>query len=570
VAARRAAPVPVAPAAALRALERVARTFGGDAARTKLALLRRLARAALARPREVYRLHEALCFLAAYPDDARVHGAVRRMLDRFARRADLKRHAEALADTGIAGTPIEFAFFAPTALWLVRRDPRRMTIRWREFARAGRLEELLHLLATWSESPGLDEYDLGLRGWIERMKSSRETDAAFVVKRLAEALPDPATHEALYDALDPPMRLAADPKAFSRTTARAPVRAIHYRSGPLERTRPDFAREVARPPLAVRELSPREGRRYIELAREAMVTRSRDLDAFSWADPRDVRLIEFDQGLAFACLGMVPERRLLFESVYGFLTLRNGVPTGYVLTSALYRSCEVAYNVFETYRGADAARTYVRAVAMARHLFGADSFTIYPYQLGDGNDEAIESGAWWFYHKLGYRPRDAAARRIVRAELARMRRDPAHRSSHAVLRKLATANLYFHLGERRDDVIGRLPLANAGVAVTNLFARRFGSDRRRGERECAAEAAALLGVRSMRGWSAGERLGFERWSPVALLLPGVRGWSPADRRALVEVMRAKGGRRESDFVRRFDAHPKLGAALRRLAEKSAP
>jgi hypothetical protein len=91
-----------------------------------------------------------------------------------------------------------------------------------------------------------------------------------------------------------------------------------------------------------------------------MVTRARDLDAFSYADPRDVRLVDCGDGLVFACVGVRPERRLLLESVYAFLTLKNGVPIGYVLSSALYGSAEIAYNVFETWRGAEAGRVYGR------------------------------------------------------------------------------------------------------------------------------------------------------------------------------------------------------------------
>ena len=43
-------------------------------------------------------------------------------------------------------------------------------------------------------------------------------------------------------------------------------------------------------------------------------------------------------GLELAAIGMVPKRRLLLEAVYGFLTLKNGVPIGYVLNSALFGS----------------------------------------------------------------------------------------------------------------------------------------------------------------------------------------------------------------------------------------
>jgi hypothetical protein len=53
-------------------------------------------------------------------------------------------------------------------------------------------------------------------------------------------------------------------------------------------------------------------------------------------------VVEFAGGLAFACLGAIPARRLMLESVYGFLTLKNGVPIGYVLTSALFGSSELA------------------------------------------------------------------------------------------------------------------------------------------------------------------------------------------------------------------------------------
>ena len=93
--------------------------------------------------------------------------------------------------------------------------------------------------------------------------------------------------------------------------------------------------------------------------------RSRDLDAFSNADPGAVRLVDCGAGLQFACLEVRPERRLVFEAVYGFLTLKNGVPIGYVLLSALYRSAEVAYNVFDSFRGAETAAIYGRALAMA-------------------------------------------------------------------------------------------------------------------------------------------------------------------------------------------------------------
>ncbi|MHC4729443.1 MAG: hypothetical protein ACYS6Z_02480, partial [Planctomycetota bacterium] len=355
----------------------------------------------------------------------------------------------------------------------------------------------------------------------------------------------------------------------SRTRARAllPGLRVHYQGAPMKRGRPDLSDEVRRPPRSVRAVSVARGRELIDLARTAMVTRSRDLDVFRFGDPADVRLIDGGDGLTFVAIGVRPERRLLLEAVYGFLTLKNGVPIGYVLNSALFGSAEIAYNVFETYRGAEAGVVYGHVVAAVHHLFGADTFAIYPYQLGDGNREALDSGAWWFYQKIGFRPRDPEALRLMRAELKRMKTDPRHRSSIATLRELARHNVYFHLGKPRDDIIGELRSSTVGLQVTDYLADRFGSDRARGERVCAREAARRFGVRSWAKWTAGARLAWRRWSPLLLLFDGVERWSPAERHAAVQVVRAKGGRRESDFALRFDRHARMRREVLRLARE---
>jgi hypothetical protein len=552
-------------ARALARLEAIRQEFGPAAARERLALLRRLERARLATAADVARLHEALCWARAHADSPRVLAQVMRMLQGFAQRADLRAHRAALEGSGIAGTDTRFRFYAATALRLARRWPAQLAYDWGAWDDPARLEELLPLLAAHGETPGLDEWDLGLRGWLERMKPPGMGDAAFVTRRLAARVPDSFLFERLHDGVDAPMRLAAGPGTPSRTLAAWPVKSYVWQRGPLRRARPDLREELRRPPLAVRPLPVRDGERIVQMAAEAMVTRARDLDVFAYGDPRDVQMVDCGDGLQFAAIGARPERRLLLESVYGFLTLRNGVPAGYVLTSALHGSAEIAYNIFETFRGGEAGAVYGRVLSMTRHLFGVDAFTIYPYQLGGaGNREGLESGAWWFYRKLGFEPLDRAARRIVAREEARMARDPAHRSSLATLRRLGESNVYWFEGRRRADVIGRLPLANVGLAVTDLLARHDGGDADRGA-ACVREAAALLGAGPARGWSASERLAFERWAPLVLLLPGVARWSPAERRALVAVIRAKGGRREVDFVRRYDAHAKLRAAVAALA-----
>ena len=549
----------------LEHLERSRAEFGGASETHKRVLLEALERRNLPAAGQVARLHEVLCFLRAYPDGPRLLAAVERMLEDFPRRADLGRHRAALTDTGIAGTATEFRFFWPTARWLARHWGRRLTLVWKDFEQRERLADLLPLLTLYGETPALDEIDYSPREWLARLKGPGETDAGFLVRRFAALPMDSFAREKLYDQLDPPLRIAAGDDTPSRTRAFHRTGPVAFQIEPLDRGRPDLTSELRRPPRSVRAVSRAEGQALIDLARASMVTRSRDLDAFSWGDPDDVRLADCGGGLQFAVIGVIPERRLMLEAVYAFLTLKNGVPVGYVLNSALYRSAEIAYNVFETWRGAEAGAIYGRVLATVRHLFGAGSFTIYPYQLGEGNAEALQSGAWWFYQKMGFRPRDRQARRLMGEELRHMRARPSHRSSIATLKRLAGANLYYHLGREREDIIGLLPLPTVGLAISRHIAGRFGSDRERAAPVLAREAARMLGVQGQRGWTAGERLAWRRWSPLVHVLPGVSRWTADDRRALVAVIRAKGGRRESEFVWRFDRHRRLREAIRRLA-----
>ncbi len=546
---------------ALKKLRRIIANFGKEWGAEKLGLIQVLSRARLTRTRDVFELHECLLFLRAYPDDPAVLAGVESELAHFAERADLRRHCQELANSGIAGTPIEFSFYWQTAEWLVQRFGRRLSIQWDCSDYEELLVERIPLFALWAETPALDALDLSPAEWIELMKSPAESDAEFLVKRIQAMAVDSSVLECFWNEMDLRLRLPWEPDGPSRTNAIWPLKKTVFQSRSLQRPRPDLRHEVLVPPVSIHNASLSDGERLVAMARDAMVTRERDLDAFIHGDPRDVRIVNCGENLQFVCIGVQPERRLLLECVYAFLTLKNGIPIGYVLTSALMESAEIAFNVFDTYRGAEAAHVYARVLAMVRALFNVDTFTVYPYQLGDGNDEGLRSGAWWFYQKLGFRARDRGALRIMAGELKKMRQDPAHRSSLATLRKLVPHNVYLDLGEPRDDVIGVFPLADVGQTVTRMIADRFGADRERATRELSDEVARLLPSPPWSKLPAEERQACERWAPLVACLD-VASWSKPERKALFEVMRSKGRQRESEFVAKFDRHARLRAALR--------
>ncbi len=553
------------PLSALRRLESLKFEFGPASAEKKRECLRDLKAGKLKSADQVLRLHEALCFLQAFPDSTEILQHVESLLDRFERRRDLREFAEKLTDSGIAGTPTRFTFYAAMAGWLVDHWPGQLQIDWAGFENIDRFEPYLTLLASYSETPALDSLALEVPEWIEQLKAPHETDADFVIRRLRQLVANNFLHERFYEEFNIPLVLSAGVDTPNRTRTKYDRSPVLFQTAPFVRGRPALAEERQQPPGPLQPVDRYESERLIDLAHTAMATRARDLDAFAYADVNDVQLVDDTCGLQFVLYGLLPERRFLLETQYGYLILKNGVPISYGAITCLFHSSEVAYTIFDTFRGGESARIYARTLVMVSHLFGCDTFMIDPYQLGEDNDDALQSGAWWFYQKLGYRPRDKKLLRLMEQELSKMRRRPSHRSPISVLKELSTDNVYLSLEESRDDVLGILDFPLLGMKITRLLADRFGADREEGLDVLAAEAAQRLDVPGRDAWTDGERLAWNRWSPLVALLPQLDRWPAADQQALVKLIRAKGGRSELNYLRQFDAHARLRKAVQQLA-----
>jgi len=126
-------------------------------------------------------------------------------------------------------------------------------------------------------------------------------------------------------------------------------------------------------------------------------------------------------------------------------------------------------------------------------------------------------------------------------------------------------NIYFHTQEARDDVIGLFPYENIGHVVTRHMAERYNGDHVLATNEATRSVARRLGVKDLSGWPMGEREAFRRWSILVELFPDLDHWSSSEKRDLVRLIRAKGGRSEAAFVRRSNAHTRLREAIRELA-----
>jgi hypothetical protein len=532
----------------------------------KLQLLRTLQRKRFTDSESIERFHDMLCFLRAYPDNAEILTQVEKCMSEFSSRSDLRKYKNELASSGIAGTPIDYRFFHPMAAWLTRHWGKYLQIDWPEVEDPEKLMEIMPLLVSLGESSLFDDFDYSAKEWLQRLKGENETEAEFLVKRINKIYRNSFEREALHDKLNLPFRLMPGPDTPAMTRARYLNKEVSYVKDTKKPKRPDLRQVINNHPVHIRKVSESEGEKLIDLARTAMVTHERDIDAFSYGSKKDVRLVDCDDGLQFICIGTIPERRYLLPGLYGFLNLKNGVPTGYFQVSVIGEMAEVSFNTFSSFRGADAAMIYARALAMTHRLFGIKTFVLDNYQLGHGNKEGLLSGVWWFYYKLGFRPRNRETLQVIRKELATMKRKPGHRSSLNTLTRLAEDYMYFELDPKKinEDLF---PMSwNIAPGISSYLASRFGADREKGIRICISEALSRLGIRKLPALSTDEKQAWERWAPLIIQLGGIERWSQANRRLLAKMVKAKGGQRESDYIHLFSQHKPLQRAIIKFAE----
>jgi hypothetical protein len=531
---------------------RIARRYGHGLPARKLEWMAVLARSQLRSARQVRVLHEALCFLEAYPDDARVLRAARRMLREFRDRADLKRHRHELTGSGIVGTDTPFRFFWPTAHWITRNWPGALVLERDDSDHARAILEALPLLLGPAQAEWLRNRRNPTLAVLDRLRPDQVTDADFLIG-LVEAMPcNEAYREAFFDRMDPPFLLRAGPATPQRTTARLEfVPSVVRPAGP-DRSRPDLHAEARRAPRKIRRLRAPEVAALIRLARISMITRERDVAVFQYPNLRDGWLVDDGGGLAFAWMGIEPPRRALLPATYAGLTLQNGVPVGYIQIEPLGLHAAVSFNTFETFRGGEAAHVLARLIAAARDAFGCKVFSIEPYQLGDGNDEGIESAAWWFYQRNGFRPQAREARRLAKREIQRATDNPEYRSSARILKRLARWHVFFTLDPTRR---ARLPKTAEALQAAVQELRRFGQANSTERRDAATAAArAVLRAGSLRPGS--ERT-LANWAGVVLALARRGRLSGHERRLLLAIIEAKASESEREYLRLLRRHERL-------------
>ena len=549
----------------LEQLDALKSQFGTANARKINALLRRLARLRIDDVDSLVRFHELLLFVRAYPHNTSVVQQTEKMLRdipaRVAQLRDLDADISELEHpevSGIAGMSVTDTFTFPIVSWLAQLKPTALSFYWEWFEDENRIGEIWPSLIPLLDEDTLVEANIPFREWLRNARG-RQTEVRWLIGRFRRLRLTETEQAQLYNSQKLYLEWRYSYRE-SRTGLRVPIKRIFFHEDPLiPRRDVRLEEEFNRPTPPTRKLSLSKGTLALDVARNASTVRYRELYGFTNGDPRSVYQISLGRGVELVVFTLPPEKRLPLRAYHSAMIYKNGVPIGYFEGLSLFERMESGFNLYYTFRDGETAWLYARILAVMKHLTGVTAFTLDPYQIGFDNEEGIESGAFWFYRKLGFRSMSGEIHKLTKNEEEKIAKRKNYRTTATTLRKLAAAPMILELDDSKKGDWDHFQLRQMGFAVQRLMAEKFSGDAERMREGAVRTISSLLGIESHINDQA-----LVDFALMLSLVPGLDQWSTDEKDALCQIIEAKGKGSESNYLRLMQKHERFREEVIRI------
>lgn len=556
----------------LSQLEESKRKFGADNGERTQQLLAQLGRRRFRDVDYLIRFHEALLFIRSHPQGKIAFQLAEGLLLTFGGRVQELRSAgvdltplDYIEYSGIAGMVISGSFSYDINRHLVNRHSSRVEVDWshKNHERLGAtLPRFLPLL--YEDS--LVEANIPYLTWLHAGKGGTRRDLEWLVRRF-ERLEIPERQKSeIFDSLELHTQWDLGNSRASRTLNKRRVRNVFYHTRPLiRRSEVSLDKEFQSPPLELTKLSRRQGEALQAMLRDATTVRYRELYGITHGDPASVVRANVGRGVEIFLWGLAPHRRLPLRAYHAGFTLKNGVPINYIEGITICERMEIGFNTFYTFREGESAWVYATVLKLLHQIAGVTCISIDPYQIGFHNEEAIDSGAFWFYRKLGFRPTRPKLGTLMMSQEKKIAANPTYRTPSRVLGRLSEGNMVYEAPGSPKGDWDRFSIRNLGLAVQRRMAREFDGDSESIRRVSAVEVTRALGMAS-KDLRQHERHAFSDLALVLALIPDLSKWTDLEKRRVVQIIRAKAASDESSYARLLQRHSRLRAAIIRLGE----
>lgn len=430
-------------------VSKISNSFGQDVRAEKLRLIESLGTIQLTNIKQIKLIHDCLLFMMAYAEDIQVQQLAMLQMDRLCRRTQQLEAAkkEYFTNSGFAFNETQGTFSFVIIKWLLQNWPNHITIH--SFDETGQHpRELLKHSLNEMEFELTGDEALSKIKWLEKASGSKDKKdiLKFLITGFDNMHLDVAIKEQLFAALKLFISIQPDQAQFSKSFGRIPIKEHYFHKLGLMK-KFDALTVINQKLPPEKKLDSHAKEEILTAARVALLLMNRETDPVSYGHPNDMKVFDLEHGLSIALFSIGTATRLPLDSYIGFMMFKNGYPMSYGGAWLFGKRALIGINIFEAFRGGESAFVFVQLLRTYKQAFGAEHFEVEPYQFGKNNPEGLQSGAFWFYHRFGFRPLDQSLLQLAEEEHQKIMLQKGYRSSIGALKQFTGSNLGVNFGK---------------------------------------------------------------------------------------------------------------------------
>jgi hypothetical protein len=474
-------------------LKRTLVVFDETSAQRKLDVIQKCSHLNLSNPKFLLQYHNALLFALGYSENEMVYVAVENEMERLS--DSVKKLSsdkkEILDRSGVAFSETQGAYSLTLVKWLLERYPDQIAIH--SFDEEGtHPKEVLKYVLPEMEFEITSDEKLKPVKWLEKVSGIKKRNdlLKWLIKHIDKVNASDLIKDQLFESLQLFINIKPQEKEFSRTFGNFSFGKNFYHPHGLLRKfdeRELINRKLPQP----KKLLEKEKNVIIERSRVALCLLNRETDPITYCNADGLLVYELEHGLSIALFSMLPGRRLPLESYIGFMMFKNGYPMAYGGGWLFGNRSLLGINIFEAFRGGESAFVFCQLLRSYKQNFGANYFEVEPYQFGKDNPEGLQSGAFWFYYRFGFKPVDEALNKLALEEADKIKNTKGYRTSIDTLKQFTKSNIHVNF-EGNEKPINPTQISKY---ITEKIAKDFSGDRIAAEKFCLKIIAKELGVK---------------------------------------------------------------------------
>ena len=496
--------------------------------------------------------HQLLMTMMAYPDNKLILDLVQTTLSNLLNRLEKKISLTAsLSGTGFLHTVIECNFSFAKVNYLIKTFPCQMSIH-SASSSIDTQKLVLKLVLPHVEYSKIYLGEKDLKSRISEFNASTKlTDLEWLVQIIQQSSLDKKTQAFVYQQLGIFIQWKISNKKDSMSFLRGASLPTYFQTKALDRKNnlQEIIQQVL--PLPVK-LNLKERQQLIHAAKMTLTYLYRETEPFSNANEDDITLFNLGKGISIALFGSTDDKRYSLESYIGYLVLKNNIPASYGGGWLFGERCQFGINILEAFRGGESGLIICELLRVYHQYFGATRFVVKPYQFGLHNTEALKTGAFWFYYKLGFRPEDSTLKELAYKEEQARQQNTSYKSNLSTLKKYTKSNLALTLSSTSYPNYDSELLSQK---ITTYINTHFDGNRTMALNQCFKVLSVSLTI-SLKDWKKGDIEYAKEVSILFCLSSDAKNWIKKHQKNIKLFIQLKSAKTELPWIKhlqRFDA-----------------